>query len=203
MDKTQTLVDVLIVDDVEENRLQLETLLTSAGRHLLTAGTGEHALELIAEHDFAAVLLDVHLPGISGFDVAERMRADRRTVHVPILFISAVKQQARHVFVGYELGAVDYLLRPFDAHILRSKIGILCDLWVQRHRIEEQNALLQKQLGEIKTLRGLIAVCAVCHRVRDDEGFWERCVSYVARHTEAEFTHAICESCQEEVYPDE
>lgn len=191
------------MDDVAENRLQLETLLARSDRNLMAAGTGEDALELIADHDFAVVLLDVHLPGLSGFDVAERMRAEPRTVHVPILFISAVKQQPHHVFVGYELGAVDYLLRPFDAHILRSKIGILCDLWVQRHLIEEQNALLEKQMSEIKTLRGLIAVCAVCHRIRDDQGLWERCMSYVARHTEAEFTHAICESCQEEVYPDE
>jgi CheY-like chemotaxis protein len=202
MDETRRPVDVLIVDDVVENRLQLETLLTSADRNFLLAGTGEEALELIADHDFAVVLLDVHLPGMSGFDVAERMRAEPRTVHVPILFISAVKQQPHHVFVGYELGAVDYVLRPFDAHILRSKIAILCDLWVQRHLIEEQNALLQKQMGEIKTLRGLIAVCAVCHRIRDDQGLWERCMIYVARHTEAEFTHAICESCQKEVYPD-
>jgi two-component system, sensor histidine kinase and response regulator len=203
MDEMRTPVDVLIVDDVQENLLEVETLLRVDERNLILAETGEQALEVLSEQDVAAVVLDVHLPGISGFEVAERMRSDARTQHVPILFVTAVKQQPHHVFVGYELGAVDYLFRPFDPHVLRSKVSILCDLWVQRHMIEQKNAQLAQQLSEIKTLRGLIAVCAVCHRIRDDDGLWERCMTYVSRHTGAEFTHAICESCAEEVYPDE
>lgn len=196
-------VEVLIVDDVEENLLELSTLLAEPGRNLVTASTGEAALERLEERDFAAVLLDVHLPGLSGFDVAERMRRAPRTQHVPILFVTAVMQQPQDVFVGYEMGAVDYLLRPVDPHVLRSKVSILCDLWTQRHLIEERNAQLERQLAEIETLRGLIPVCARCHRIRDADGLWERCVSYMRRHTLAEFTHAICDTCSEELYPDE
>ncbi|MEX2467990.1 MAG: response regulator [Gemmatimonadota bacterium] len=203
MEETHEPVDVLVVDDVPENLLELETLLEAQNRNLILVESGEEALDALADHDVATVVLDVHLPGMSGFDVAEHMRSNARTQHVPILFVTAVKQQPHHVFVGYEIGAVDYLFRPFDPHVLRSKVGILCDLWMQRHLIEQKNAQLEQQFAEIKTLRGLIAVCAVCHRIRDEQGLWERCMSYVARHTEAEFTHAICESCAEEVYPDE
>ncbi len=195
--------DVLIVDDVEENLLELTTLLAHPDRSLVTASTGEAALDRLEERDFAAVLLDVHLPGLSGFDVAERMRQAPRTRHVPILFVTAMMQQPHDVFVGYEMGAVDYLLRPVDSHVLRSKVAILCDLWTQRHLIQEKNAQLERQLAEIETLRGLIPICARCHRIRDADGLWERCVSYLRRRTQAEFTHAICETCSEELYPDE
>lgn len=203
MDDLGRPVDVLVVDDVEENLLELTTFLEHPRRRLITAKDGEGALARLAENDFAAVVLDVHLPGLSGFDVAERMRQDPRTQHVPILFVTAVMQQPQDVFVGYEVGAVDYLLRPVDPHVLRSKVAILCDLWAQRRIIEEKNDELKRHLAEIETLRGLIPVCARCHRIRDSDGLWERCVSYMRRHTEAEFTHTICETCAEVLYPDE
>jgi DNA-binding response OmpR family regulator len=202
MDDLGSRVEVLIVDDVEENLLELTTFLEHPRRRLITAPDGEAALARLEEHDFAAVVLDVHLPGLSGFDVAERMRRDSRTQHVPILFVTAVMQQPQDVFVGYEVGAVDYLLRPIDPHVLRSKLTILCDLWSQRRIIEEKNAQLERHLAEIETLRGLIPVCARCHRIRDADGLWERCVSYLTRRTEAEFTHTICETCSEVLYPD-
>ena len=203
MDDPGRPVDVLVVDDVEENLLEVTTFLEHPRRRLITAPDGEDALERLAEHDFAAVVLDVHLPGLSGFDVAERMRQEPRTRHVPILFVTAVMRQPQDVFVGYEVGAVDYLLRPIDPHVLRSKVAILCDLWAQRRIIEEKNAQLERHLAEIETLRGLIPVCARCHRIRDSDGLWERCVSYLTRRTEAEFTHTICETCAEVLYPDE
>lgn len=203
MDDHRTSVDVLLVDDVEENLLELTTFLEHPQRRLITAADGEAALARLEEHDFAAVVLDVHLPGLSGFDVAERMRGQPRTQHVPILFVTAVMQQPQDVFVGYEVGAVDYLLRPIDPHVLRSKVAILCDLWTQRRIIEDKNAQLEQHLAEIETLRGLIPVCARCHRIRDSNGLWERCMSYITRHTEATFTHTICESCSEILYPDE
>ncbi|MDZ7779444.1 MAG: response regulator [Gemmatimonadota bacterium] len=203
MDESNVPVEVLIVDDVQENLLEIETLLRHPRRSLVTAESGEEALETLEDHEFAAVVLDVHLPGLSGFDVAERIRANPRTQHVPILFVTAVKQEPHHVFVGYELGAVDYLFRPVDPHVLRSKVSVFCDLWAQRYVIAEKNRQLERHLAEIRTLRGLIAVCARCHRIRDDDGLWERCVSYVARHTDAEFTHAYCEECAAELFSDE
>jgi CheY-like chemotaxis protein len=93
----RTPVDVLIVDDVQENLLEVETLLRGDERNLILAETGEQALEALSENDVAAVVLDVHLPGISGFEVAERMRSDASTQHVPILFVTAIKQQPHHI----------------------------------------------------------------------------------------------------------
>src|SRR5690606_32641375 len=115
---------VLLVDDVEENLLELETLLAAPGRRLVSAASGEAAVEALRGSDFAVVILDVRLPRMSGFEVAERMRSDAATAHVPIVFVTAIEKDPRQVFAGYELGAVDYLLRPIDPHVLRTKVGV-------------------------------------------------------------------------------
>jgi len=193
---------VLLVDDVEENLLELETLLAAPGRRLVSAASGEAAVEALRGSDFAVVILDVRLPRMSGFEVAERMRSDAATAHVPIVFVTAIEKDPRQVFAGYELGAVDYLLRPIDPHVLRTKVGVFCDLWTQRRIIERKNAELEARLAEIRTLRGLIPVCARCRKVRDDEGLWQRVELYLRERTLAEFTHAICEECARELYPE-
>lgn len=193
---------MLLVDDVEENLLELETLLAAPGRRLVSAASGEAAVEALRGSDFAVVILDVRLPRMSGFEVAERMRSDAATAHVPIVFVTAIEKDPRQVFAGYELGAVDYLLRPIDPHVLRTKVGVFCDLWTQRRIIERKNAELEARLAEIRTLRGLIPVCARCRKVRDDEGLWQRVELYLRERTLAEFTHAICEECARELYPE-
>lgn len=193
---------MLLVDDVEENLLELETLLAAPGRRLVSAASGEAAVEALRGSDFAVVILDVRLPRMSGFEVAERMRSDAATAHVPIVFVTAIEKDPRQVFAGYELGAVDYLLRPIDPHVLRTKVGVFCDLWTQRRIIERKNAELEARLAEIRTLRGLIPVCARCRKVRDDEGLWQRVELYLRERTFAEFTHAICEECARELYPE-
>ncbi len=193
---------MLLVDDVEENLLELETLLAAPERRLVSVSSGEAAVEALRGSDFAVVILDVRLPRMSGFDVAERMRADPATAHVPIVFVTAIEKDPRQVFAGYELGAVDYLLRPIDPHVLRTKVGVFCDLWTQRRIIERKNAELEARIAEIRTLRGLIPVCARCRKVRDDEGLWQRVELYLRERTLAEFTHAICEACAGELYPE-
>ena len=196
---------ILIVDDRVENLVALEGVLTRSDLRIVTATSGNEALSRMLEHDFAVVLLDVQMPEMDGFETAQLMRGNRRTSNVPIVFVTAISKDREFVFKGYQSGAVDYLFKPVDPTILESKVGVFCELYRQRRVIEEQVAdlaekhrVLEAQLAEIHTLRGLLPICSWCKRIRDDTGFWQSVEVYVRDHTEAEFTHGICPKCEAE-----
>ncbi len=111
---TSTDTAILLVDDHEENLLALEAVLEPTGYRLVRARSGDEALRALLRDEFAAILLDVQMPGIDGFETAELIRARERTRNVPIIFVTAISTTAEHVFRGYETGAVDYLFKPFD-----------------------------------------------------------------------------------------
>ncbi len=151
-------IEVLLVDDRPENLLALDAVLNDVGVNpvkakcreeevpaaacncrmwdLVKATSGEEALRLALKHDFALVLLDVQMPGMSGFEVAELMRANPKTMHLPIIFVTAGMKDAQLQFKGYELGAVDYLIKPFEPHVLQSKVRVFCELYQHRRKFE-------------------------------------------------------------------
>lgn len=131
-------VNVLIVDDLEENLLALEALLRRDGVTVLKALDGDAALELLLEHDVALALLDVQMPGMDGFQLAEFMRGAARTRHVPIIFVTAGSADRQRRFRGYEAGAVDFIQKPIEADILRSKVEVFINLYDQRRQILRQ-----------------------------------------------------------------
>ena len=128
----------LLVDDLEENLLSLEALLKRDGLVLLKARSGEEALELLLGHDVALALLDVQMPEMNGFELAELMRGVERTKRVPIIFLTAGSADRQRRFRGYEAGAVDFLQKPIEAEILQSKAGIFFDLHRQKQQIAAQ-----------------------------------------------------------------
>ena len=129
-------VSVLLVDDRLENLAALEAVLEHQGVDLVRAVSGNDALRLSLKQDFALVLLDVQMPGMSGFETAELMRANPKTRHLPIIFVTAGMHDAQLQFKGYTLGAVDYLIKPFEPHILKSKVKVFCELYNQRKKLE-------------------------------------------------------------------
>lgn len=131
-------VRVLAVDDIPENLLALEALLRDQGVELLQARSGIEALELLLVHDVALALLDVQMPGMDGFELAELMRGTERTRRVPIIFLTAVGTDERRRFRGYEAGAVDYLFKPVDPQVVRSKVEIFVELYRQRAELARQ-----------------------------------------------------------------
>ncbi len=120
---------ILLVDDHEENLFALEAILEPTGHRLVRAHSGDEALRALLRDEFAAILLDVQMPGIDGFETAELIRARERTRNVPIIFVTAISTTAEHVFRGYGSGAVDYLFKPVDPHILRSKVEVFAELY--------------------------------------------------------------------------
>jgi two-component system, sensor histidine kinase and response regulator len=138
---------ILIVDDTPENLIALEALLRRDGLEILTAESGREALELLLQHDVALALLDVQMPEMDGFELAELMRGSARTRHVPIIFVTAGARDPRRVFKGYEAGAVDFLFKPIEPHILRSKVGVFLDLAAQREALARALRLNEYFIG--------------------------------------------------------
>jgi two-component system, cell cycle response regulator len=139
-------VNILVVDDVEDSLLATRSLLARPGLTVLTASSATQALEMLAEHDVALALLDVHMPHISGFELAERMRCNPRTRGVPIIFVTGNDPDPSRTFQGYEAGAVDFLIKPVDPRVLESKVSIFMELYRQRRELSERNGELERLL---------------------------------------------------------
>ena len=137
----------LIVDDVEENLIALEALLRRDGLEILRARSGAQALELLLVHEVALAVLDVQMPEMDGFELAELMRGAARTKHVPIIFVTAGARDPVHVFKGYDSGAVDFLHKPIDAHALRSKADVFFELYAHRRQVANALALNEMFVG--------------------------------------------------------
>ena len=137
-------VDILIVDDRSENLLALEAILEPLHQHLVRASSGEEALRRLLERDFALILLDVQMPGMNGFETARIIKSRERTKYIPIIFLTAISKEEAYVFEGYSVGAVDYLFKPFQPEILRSKVAAFVDLYVRQRNVAAKEALVRE-----------------------------------------------------------
>ena len=149
MTKARPPVKFLLVDDLDENLLVLEALLRRAGLELLKARSGREALELMLEHEFALALIDVQMPEMDGFELAELMRGTERTRHVPIIFVTAGMQERHRVFKGYDAGAVDFLFKPLEPQILRHKTETFFQLHRQRQDLAETLRLNEELMAVV------------------------------------------------------
>jgi signal transduction histidine kinase len=151
-------IKLLIVDDLPENLLALEASIRDDGYSIHQASSGEEALALLLEHEFALAILDVQMPGMNGFELAELIRGMARTRHLPIVFVSAAGKELDYAFKGYENGAVDFLYKPLDAYTVKSKVQVFVDLYRQRTELrrqlvalEESRRLQQALVAELQT----------------------------------------------------
>jgi len=150
--------NILLVDDRVENLIALEAILEAPDRTLVRATSGNEALAEVLKRNFALVLLDVQMPEMDGFEVAELMRKNKKSRSVPIIFVTAISKEQKYVFKGYECGAVDYLFKPLDQHILISKVNFFLELDKKNQELEkryneviklkEDNEILLKSVGE-------------------------------------------------------
>jgi signal transduction histidine kinase len=169
---TASKANILIVDDLPENLLALDALIRQEGRAIHQALCGEAALALLLQHEFALAVLDVQMPGMNGFELAEIMRSTERTRHIPIVFVSAAGQELNYAFKGYETGAVDFLHKPLDTHAVRSKVNVFVDLYLQRRAVKEQFEALEQahrtQQDTLEQLRTAQTELQRAVRMRDD-----------------------------------
>ena len=143
---------LLIVDDLPENLLALDALIRKDNRLVFQASNGEEALALLLEHEFALAILDVQMPGMNGFELAELMRGTEKTRHIPIIFVTAAGKESNYAFKGYETGAVDFLYKPLDVQAVQSKVNVFVELYRQRIETRRQVQALEKSRKEQETL---------------------------------------------------
>ena len=146
-------VKILIVDDLKENHLVMESVLIDPELDIIKAMSGEEALSLCLEHDFAVIFMDVQMPGMDGFETAELLRSIEKTKLIPIIFVTAISKEQKSIFKGYEVGAIDYLPKPIDPIILRSKARVFKEMYQQRQIIEKQVLELEERLNELSKVQ--------------------------------------------------
>jgi two-component system sensor histidine kinase/response regulator len=131
-------VNILMVDDSPDKLLAMESVLAELNQNVVKARSGEEALRLLLKIDFAVILLDVNMPGMDGFETAAMIRQRKSLQYIPIIFVTALSTTDSDVFRGYAFGAVDYVLTPIVAEILRTKVGVFVEIWKQRQELKQQ-----------------------------------------------------------------
>ena len=163
---------LLIVDDLPENLLALEALIKREDRAVYKALSADEALSLLLQHEFAMAILDVQMPGMNGFELAELMRGTEKTKNIPIVFVSAAGRELNYAFKGYESGAVDFLHKPLDIHAVKSKVNVFVDLFRQSKAMKQQVEALEQSRREqealLKQLQSTQRELEQAVRMRDD-----------------------------------
>src|SRR5262245_39986080 len=145
------MANILLVDDRPQNLLALEAILQPLEQTLLSAHSGEDALRQLLRHEVAVILLDVQMPDLDGFETARLIKQRERTSHVPIIFVTAISKEEEQVFRGYSAGAVDYVFKPFNPDVLRSKVSVFIELYEKNEQLRRQAEQLKEQeLAELR-----------------------------------------------------
>src|ERR1043166_3432912 len=149
--QTEDRINILMVDDSPTNLLALDAILRGPDRNLIPISSGKDALRYLLDNEAAVVLLDVYMPGIDGLETAQLIRGREKSRDTPIIFLTANSTGVRHLSRGYSLGAVDYIVKPVEPEILRSKVNVFVDLFRKNREIRRQAQLLQQQNAEIES----------------------------------------------------
>lgn len=190
----KTQATVLIVDDSVTNIQVIGRMLRDNGCEVAIGMDGLQGIEIATEIIPDLILLDIMMPKMDGYEACKRLKQNPKTQEIPIIFLTA-KDQSEDIIKGFELGAVDYIKKPFSSTELLARV----DTHLKLHWTIMK---LEQALKEVKTLKGLLPICANCKKVRDDEGYWQSVEKYISVRSEAKFTHSICPDCIKELYPD-
>jgi len=182
---------MLIAEDNLALQLMLKTTFAELGDDLVVTGDGRMACELMLKPDAPKLaILDWMMPGMDGVEVCRKVRA-AKFYEPAYLIILTARDKTEDVVKGLKAGANDYIVKPYNAEELRVRVGV-------GRRVVE----LQASIAQIKTLQGILPICAYCKKIRDDKQYWQQVESYVADHSQAQFNHAICPDCyQKHVKP--
>ena len=189
--------DVLIVDDVPENLTVLKQMLEEQNYRVRPAINGEIALRAVSSSPPEIILLDIRMPGMDGYEFCRRLKSVEKTRSIPIIFISALDELHEKV-KAFSLGGVDYITKPFQEEEVIARVRTHLTIRRLQQSLEEKNDNLQKAMGEIKALQGIIPICAWCKKIRDDEGFWKQVEVYFSERSDVMFSHGVCPDCREE-----
>lgn len=147
---TNDKVNILLVDDKPANLIALDALLSSDERVLMTAHSAREALEILSDEKIDLILLDVQMPDMNGFELAQALKSKKETAEIPVIFASAERLDQASLLKGFEQGAVDYLMKPLDPEITRAKVAVLLEVQQQKRKIKELNSALEKNILQLE-----------------------------------------------------
>ncbi len=200
---------IVVAEDDGMTRLALVKNLEKWGYDVIQVEDGIKALEILSAEDPPRLaILDWLMPGMEGIEICRRLR---QSVGRPLIYtiLLTIKKEKADIVRALDEGAYDFLSKPVHTGELRSRIAVGSRLVAAEDRIlahtksiEEKNQALEQALGEIKTLRGIIPICANCKKIRDDKGYWNQIEKYIQEHSAAAFSHGICPECVKILYPE-
>ena len=194
---------VLIAEDDAVSRRILETFLRNWGHEVVTTFDGEEAWQAMRGPDAPALaILDVMMPGVDGLEVCRRVRKLAGATPPYIILLTA-KHGARAIVDGMEAGADDYLTKPYDRDELRVRVQVGVRIVELQTRLAGRVRELEGALEHVRQLQGILPICSYCKKIRGDQDYWQTVESYIADHSEAEFSHGICPTCYETTVKDQ
>ena len=143
-------VNVLCVDDTPANLVALTAILDQPEYTVLSADSGQAALDILKKEDVAVILLDVQMPDMDGFETAKIINSNKLTKHIPIIFLTAISKDEKFVCYGYQSGAVDYMRKPFESNILKSKVQVFADMFRQNKELKDLTMTLKRLMEELQ-----------------------------------------------------
>jgi len=199
---------ILVVDDTPVIRELLFEILSEEGYRVHAAENGELALASVTAGPPELILMDIRIPGMDGFEVLRQLKAHQDSRDIPIILISGNTEMPERV-EGLKLGAVDFITKPFQREELLARVHNHMELMRLRVHIEERaaelitaNNKLREALANVRTLSGMLPICACCKQIRDDRGYWTQVETFVSEHSEAVFTSGLCPDCEKKAYED-
>jgi CheY-like chemotaxis protein len=200
--------NILVVDDTPDSLRLLVGMLTGKGYKVRPAPSGDYALTTIHKERPDLILLDIMMPEMDGYEVCRRLKADERTQDIPVIFISALDKVFDKV-TAFAVGGVDYITKPFEIEEVLARVNThltICNLQrslqEKNEELQVKNDALEDALAKVKLLSGLLPICSHCKNIRNDEGYWQSVEVYIRDHSEADFSHGLCPTCVQELYPE-
>jgi len=191
---------VLIVDD-EDIVIDLLSSALGAIGNILIAKNGEEALKRAANGHVDLILLDIMMPDMDGLEVCRRLKDSDMTRDIPVIFMT-VRRTPEDIVKGFNAGALDYVTKPFNVPELMARVKTHLDLVRVRESERELIAELQDALAKVKQLSGLLPMCSVCKKIRDDKGYWYQVEQYLALYSDALISSGACPDCMKKHYPE-
>ena len=192
---------ILIADDDSASRIVLATFLERLGYEVEAVDDGLSAWRVLQLANAPRLaILDLMMPGIDGLELVRRVR-EIPSMLPPYLIMLSTRSEKVDIVAGLDAGANDYVAKPFDHGELRARVEVGRRMVEMRSELAAKIEQLRQAVDQIKTLKGIVPICASCKNIRDDRGFWNRVENYVRDHTEAEFSHAVCPDCMKRLYP--
>jgi len=207
-------MSILIVDDSADQQALLRSILGKAGHaDILTADSAKSAFATLKLDDQVSppsvdlILMDILMPEQDGVEACREIKRRDHLRDIPIIMVTA-KSDLSNLQAAFSAGAVDYITKPVNHVELLARVSSALTLKLEMDcrkarelELRRSNEALQKALKEVKVLRGLIPICASCKKIRNDSGFWQQLEEYLGEHSEAEFSHGLCQPCIKKLYP--